>query len=58
VHRFEDTQASAWGIIGIILNKAEKTKMPDALKIQKELVILRRRIPETNAGKALRYELM
>jgi len=54
VYRFEDSQSSAWNIIHAILDNFEGRT---ALRIQKELVDLQRCIPETDAGKTLRYTL-
>jgi hypothetical protein len=52
--RFDGTSESAWDIINIILDFVEET---DRLQIQHELVELSRYIPETEAGKTLRYTL-
>jgi hypothetical protein len=54
VERFEGTSDSAWKIVNTILNFVEET---DRLQIQRELVELSRYIPETEAGKTLRYTL-
>jgi len=66
--RFTNTQDSARAILNLILRKVEKRPPErgttiigddkhDTLKIQKELVDLQRFIPETDAGKELRYTL-
>jgi hypothetical protein len=70
--KFENTRNSAWNIINAILDKFEdrsrehapsrrkgdkKAFDPDTLLIQTELVDLQRLIPETEAGKTLRYTL-
>jgi hypothetical protein len=54
VCRFEDSQASAWNIVHAILDSFEEQT---TLRIQNELVDLQRYIPETDAGKTLRYTL-
>jgi hypothetical protein len=61
--RFLRTQASAQAFLDAILNKlefgADEEILSDniVLRIQDELVELERRIPETAAGKKLRYSL-
>jgi hypothetical protein len=57
VGRFEGTHESAWKIIRAILDKVENTDHATCLQIQKELVDLLRRIPETGAGKTLRKKV-
>jgi hypothetical protein len=54
VRRFLDTSESAWTIVYCILDALAKI---EALKIQEELVNLQEIIPETDAGKTLRYTL-
>ena len=54
VFRFQNSEASAWEMVGAILDKFEERL---ALRIQNELVDHQRWIPETDAGKALRYTL-
>jgi hypothetical protein len=54
VRRFLDTSESAWTIVYCILDALAKI---EALKIQEELVNLQAIIPETDAGKTLRYTL-
>ena len=54
VHKFEDTQNSAWDVIAPIIEKVRSGKM-DALQIQEEMVEGRKLIPETEAGGQLRY---
>jgi hypothetical protein len=53
VCRFEDSHSSAWNIVYAILDNFEER----TLRIQNELVDLQRYIPETDAGKTLRYTL-
>ncbi|KAH7925403.1 hypothetical protein BV22DRAFT_440452 [Leucogyrophana mollusca] len=53
VTRFEDTRASAWDIVNLIV---EKTPI-DALQIQRELVDLQKILPETEAGDSMRASL-
>jgi hypothetical protein len=50
---FDDTHESAWGIVDLIL----KNKEIYSLQIQRELVDLRKHLPETEAGKTLREML-
>jgi len=54
VQRFENTSDSAWKIVHGILAALEKS---EALQIQNELVNLQEIIPETEAGRTLRYTL-
>jgi hypothetical protein len=54
VQRFEGTHESAWEIIHCILKRLENNEV---LRIQSELVNLQQSIPETDAGKTLRYTL-
>jgi hypothetical protein len=54
VQRFEGTHESAWEIVCCILKRLEQSEV---LRIQKELVNLQQSIPETDAGKTLRYTL-
>ena len=56
VCRFEDSQQSAWDVITPIIEKDRFGKM-DALQIQMELVEARKLIPDTDAGRELRYSL-
>jgi len=70
MERVEKSRESAWSIVNLILNRVEE-EMPEggilhgaedgdhdnALQIQGELVDLQRLIPETEAGKELRYTL-
>jgi len=51
--QFRATPKSAWDIVGLILKKKEVY----ALLIQEELVDLQKRLPETEAGIALRHTL-
>jgi hypothetical protein len=53
VERFEDTSASAWKIVDMILDVYVEENHP--IHIQRELVDFSRRIPETEAGKTLRH---
>jgi len=50
--RFMNTQESAWEIIDLVL-----LKDPVNALIQKELIDLQKHLPETEAGKTLRYTL-
>jgi RNA binding exosome subunit len=54
VQRFQGTHESARKIVNMILDSVETT---EHLQIQRELVELSRYIPETEAGKTLRYTL-
>jgi hypothetical protein len=54
VFRFTDSQASAKNIVNGVLDNFEERL---ALRIQSELVDLHRYLPETDAGRALRYTL-
>jgi hypothetical protein len=54
VQRFEDTHESAWAIVHSILKNLQ---ISVALRIQNELVNFQQIIPETDAGKTLRYTL-
>ncbi|KAF8810189.1 P-loop containing nucleoside triphosphate hydrolase protein, partial [Phlegmacium glaucopus] len=57
VRRFKGTHESAWKIISTVLDKVENTNQANFLTIQKELVDLLRKIPETGAGKALSQKI-
>jgi hypothetical protein len=52
--RFDGTGQSAWKIVNMILDRVAED---NHLQIQRELVELSRYIPETDAGKTLRYTL-
>jgi len=52
--QFHGDYSSAWGFIDIILRRFA---LDSVLEIQKELVIDKKSIPETKAGKELRYTL-
>jgi len=54
VRRFDNTHKSAWDIVYCILDTLGRSEM---LQIQNELVNLQEIIPETEAGKTLRYTL-
>jgi len=54
VRRFSSTTDSARKIVSVILDKFEQDT---ALRIQKELVSFQKLVPETEAGKKLRYTL-
>ena len=54
VRKFEDSQKSAWDVIVPIIKGHQKM---DALQIQRELVELEKVVPDTEAGKQLRYSL-
>ena len=55
--RFDKTEGSAEAFVGAILDQLNAAEKDNVLRIQKELVELERRIPETDAGKELRYTL-
>ena len=60
--RFDRTEGSAWAFLDAILDQLEFGENEEILndsvpRIQNELVDLERRIPETEAGKKLRYTL-
>ena len=54
IRRYKDSYDSAWEIVNLI-RKKEKTDLP--IQVQKELVDLQKRIPQTEAGDALRNSL-
>ena len=54
--RFDITEGSARTFLDAILDQLESAE-DNVLRIQNELVELERRIPETDAGKELRYTL-
>ena len=55
--RFDKTEKSAVGFVDAILDRLKSGEEDNVLRIQNELVELERRIPETDAGKELRYTL-
>jgi len=55
IRRYKDSRDSAWEIVNLIREKKEKKDLP--IQIQKELVDLQKRIPQTKAGDALRNSL-
>ena len=55
--RFDKTKESAVAFVDAILHQLESAEKDIVLRIQKELVELERRIPETDVGKELRYTL-
>ena len=55
--RFNKTQKSAVVFVDTILDRLKSSEDDNVLRIQNELVELERRIPETDAGKELRYTL-
>ena len=55
--RFDKTEGSAVAFVNAILDQLNLAEKDNVLRIQKELVELERRIPETDAGKELRYTL-
>jgi len=58
VRQFDDTQESAWGFIDAILRKIVRGRLFEvALQIQTELAKDNKIIPETEAGKELRFTL-
>ncbi|KAF9464789.1 hypothetical protein BDZ94DRAFT_1119297, partial [Collybia nuda] len=54
MHRFLDDHESAWNMVNCLL---QKILVVDSLHIQQELVDLGKLIPDTDAGKLLRYKL-
>ena len=56
VRKFEDSHESAWDVITSIIAKDRYGKM-DALQVQMELVEAKKLIPDTDAGRELRYSL-
>ena len=57
VLRFDTTGESAMVFVDAILDRLKFSEEDNVLRIQNELVELERRIPETDAGKELRYTL-
>lgn len=59
VRSFRDSRQSAWDVVDLFLERASKQKQikEKALQIQTELVVDRKFIPQTQAGKELRYSL-
>ena len=55
--RFDETQESAMVFVDTILDRLKSAEEDNVLQIQTELVELNRTIPETAAGKELRYVL-
>lgn len=55
VHRFDNSQKSAWGVVDLIA-KGEDVRA-EVLQIQKELVDVRKFIPDTEAGRQLKVHL-
>jgi hypothetical protein len=56
--RIDDTAASAWKLIERVISPREKdTLNQTVLQIQREMVDKKKLIPETEAGKELRYTL-
>ncbi|KAF9004209.1 hypothetical protein BDQ17DRAFT_1424657 [Cyathus striatus] len=56
-YRFDNTHQSAWNMVDKILDGVELERNTGALLLQKELVDLQKRIPDTEAGRVLRYTL-
>ena len=61
--RFDKTERSAWAFLDVILGRLkygenEEILNDNVLQIQNELVVLNRTIPETAAGKKLRFALV
>ena len=56
LHKFEDSQKSAWDVIAPIIEEDRFENM-DALQIQKELVEAKKLMPDTEEGQQLRYSL-
>jgi len=61
VERFNADQESAWKIVSIFLKRASENRQElgkeISLQIQDEIAVKRRLIPETKAGKELRFTL-
>jgi len=61
VRRFEGNQESAWRIVSVFLQRASQRRKNlgemISLQIQTEIAVKRRIIPETKAGKELRFTL-
>jgi len=61
VERFNADQESAWKIVSIFLKRASENRLElgkeISLQIQDEIAVKRRLIPETKAGKELRFTL-
>jgi hypothetical protein len=55
--RFDHTPASAQVVLDSICNNFNKRKESNILRIQTEIVDMQKRIPDTDAGKKLRYTL-
>ena len=56
LHKFEDSQKSAWDVIAPIIEEDRFGNM-DALQIQKDLVEAKKLMPDTEVGRQLRYSL-
>ena len=57
VLRFVGDKSSAWDIVSVFLKRASERRKEIALQIQDEMAVKRKIIPETNAGKELRFTL-
>jgi len=57
VRRFVGDKSSAWDIVSVFLKRASERRKEIALQIQDEMAVKRKIIPETNAGKELRFTL-
>jgi len=61
VRRFVGDKSSAWDIVSVFLQRASQRRevlaKEIALQIQDEMAVKRKIIPETNAGKELRFTL-
>ena len=57
VRNFEDSQKSAWDVLTPILIEQDRYGEMNALQIQEELVEAKKLIPDTEAGRQLRYSL-
>lgn len=57
LHRFGDSKESGWTIIEAILSNSDRKDAVDAIAIQRELVEIDKILPETQAGRTLRYTL-
>jgi len=55
VHKFDGFQKSAWEVVNLIVERRDATA--EVLQIQRELVDVRKFIPDTEAGKKLKFHL-
>jgi hypothetical protein len=57
IRRFDHTPASAQATLGLIYTNYNKREVSNILRIQQEIVDMQEWIPDTRAGKKLRYTL-